>query len=84
MARLTVVADADQLRLSVEAPGADSTLRVWHGDEAARILDHSIRDWRALGSFNARGRRVTRRVFLAATALALARDQNRARPGERE
>lgn len=82
MARLTVVADADRLRLSVETPGADNILRVWHGDEAARILDHSIRDWRALGSFNARGRRVTRRVFLAATALALARD--RARQGERE
>lgn len=82
MARLTVVADADRLRLSVETPGAGNILREWHGDEAARILDQSIRDWRALGNFSARGQRITRQVFLAATALALARD--RARPGERE
>lgn len=81
MTRLTVVADADQLCLSVETPAAGNILRVWHGDEAARILDHSIRDWRALGNFSARGRRVTRQVFLAATALALARDP--ARPGGR-
>lgn len=79
MARLTVVADADRLCLSVETPGAGNIVRVWHGDEAARILDHSIRDWRALGSFSARGRRVTKQVFLAATALALAQDRTRPR-----
>lgn len=75
MFRLNVVTHADRLRLSLEFPGDGAALRVWRGDEAARILDQSVEGWRDLGSFSARGRRVMRRVFLAATAIALARDQ---------
>lgn len=75
MFRLNVVAHADRLRLSLDPPGGGEALRVWHGDEAARILDQCVEGWRDLGSFSARGRRVMRRIFLAATAVALARDQ---------
>lgn len=74
MLRLNLDARADRLRLSLDGPGAGRALRVWRDDEAARILDQSIEGWRDLGSFSARGRRVMRRVFLAATAIALARD----------
>lgn len=74
MTRVTVSADTDPLRLCVEAPEAGRALRVWRGNEAARILDQSIRGWRELGSFSARGKRVARQVFLAAAALSLARE----------
>lgn len=81
MTRVTVSADTGPLRLSVESPRTGSALRVWRGTEAARILDQSVRGWRELGSFSAQGKRVTRQVFLAATALALAGEPARAGDG---
>lgn len=84
MLRLNLAADAERLRLSVGAPGAATAWRVWRDDEAARILDRSLAGWRELGSFSLEGGRVVRRVFLAATALALAReDGDRPRGGGR-
>lgn len=81
MLRLNLDAGTNRLRLSLDGPGGGRPLRVWRDDEAARILDESIEGWRDLGSFSARGRRVMRRVFLAATAIALARDHGNSDPG---
>ncbi len=81
MLRLNLDARTDRLRLSLEVPSGGRALRVWRDEEAASILDESIEGWRDLGSFSAGGRRVVRRVFLAATAIALARDHGNTDPG---
>lgn len=74
MCRLNVNTGPGGPRVRVEPSGGGAALREWHGREAARLLDQCIAGWRDLGSFSARGGPVLQRIFLAATALSLARD----------